>query len=117
MLKVLSKEVNFIINFLDKVTLYYGISSDISNYRCIAKINSIPKFLEKMRIDLLYHHISPLLSLCQHGFRKIRSSTTNVLGLTAIVNKGFSNKMQSDFSKAFDKVKPLLPNWALAPLL
>ena len=57
-----------------------------------------------MRTDRLYHHISPLLSSCQNGFRKLRSSTTNVLGLTAIVNKEFSNKMQADFSKEFDKV-------------
>ena len=45
-----------------------GIRSDILNYRGIAKINAIPKLLEKMITNLLYHQISLLLSLVNTAF-------------------------------------------------
>lgn len=86
-----------------------GSKLEVSNYRGIAMLNAIPKLLEKILTDSLSHQTSSLLSTCQHGFRKSRSTTTNILELTTIVNNGFLNKMQTDviytdFSKAFDKV-------------
>lgn len=86
-----------------------GSKIDVSNYRGIAKLSAIPKLLEKIITDMLSHQVSSLLSCCQHGFRKSRSTITNILELTTVVNEGFRNRMQTDtiytdFSKAFDKV-------------
>lgn len=86
-----------------------GSKSEVRNYRGIAKLSSIPKLLEKMLTDNLSHHVSCLLSSCQHGFRKSRSTITNILQLTTTVNEGFVRGLQTDviytdFSKAFDKV-------------
>lgn len=86
-----------------------GSKLEISNYRGIAKLNAVPKLLEKILSDSLSHQITSLLSPCQHGFCKSRSTTTNILELTTIVNDGFLKSMQTDviytdFSKAFDKV-------------
>jgi len=52
---------------------------------------------------------SSLISPCQHGFIKRRSTTTNLLELTSFVLDGFNKKLQThviytDFSKAFDCV-------------
>lgn len=86
-----------------------GSKSEVSNYRGIAKLSNIPKLLEKILTDSISHQISTLLSPCQHGFRKSRSTITNVLEFTTKISDGFMNKMQTDaiytdFSKAFDKV-------------
>lgn len=86
-----------------------GSKLEVSNYRGIAKLNAIPKLFEKIITDCLCHQISSILSPCQHGFRKLRSTATNILELTTIVNEGFVNNKQTDviytdFSKAFDKV-------------
>lgn len=72
-------------------------------------MSCIPKLLEKIVTDSLTHQVSCILSPCQHGFRKSRSTTTNILELTTTVIEGFVNGMQTDtiytdFSKAFDKV-------------
>ena len=86
-----------------------GSKSLISNYRGIAKLNTIPKLFEKIIYDMLSHQISSILSPKQHGFRKSFSTITNILELTTRVNEGFVNQQQTDviytdFSKAFDKV-------------
>ena len=86
-----------------------GNKINVSNYRGIAKLSAIPKLLEKLITDLVSHQVSSLLSPFQHGFRKSRSTITNVLELTTIINDGFRDRMQTDviytdFSKAFDKV-------------
>lgn len=86
-----------------------GSKIEVSNYRGIAKLSAIPKLLEKIMTDNLSHLIAPFLSTHQHGFRKSRSTITNILELTTLVNDGFRARMQTDaiytdFSKAFDKV-------------
>lgn len=86
-----------------------GSKACISNYRGIAKLSAIPKLFEKLIYDSLSHHVSSILSPTQHGFRKYRSTITNLLELTTLVNEGFINMKQTDviyndFSKAFDKV-------------
>jgi len=57
----------------------------------------------------LQHLCSSLISPCQHGFVKRRSTTTNLLEFTSFVLDGFNKKLQTDviytdFSKAFDSV-------------
>jgi len=50
-----------------------------------------------------------VLSPCQHGFVKRRSTTTNLLELSSIVINGFKKKMKTDliytdFCKSFDSL-------------
>lgn len=90
-----------------------GNKSGVTNYRGIAKLSTIPKLFEKCLTDQLCHKISSVLSPFQHGFRKGCSTTTNLLHLTSLVNRGFTNGQHTDviytdFSKAFDKVNHTL---------
>lgn len=86
-----------------------GCKSSINNYRGIAKLSSIPKLFEQCICETLCHQISSLLSPSQHGFRKGRSTSTNLLELTTKINNSFTigkstNVIYTDFSKAFDRV-------------
>lgn len=86
-----------------------GSRIDASNYRGIAKLNTIPKLFEKIVTEILSFQVSSVFCKFQHGFRKHRSTVTNLLELTTIVNEGFRRRYQTDciytdFSKAFDKV-------------
>jgi len=61
----------------------------------------------------MHNLCSSLISPCQHGFVKGRSTTTNLLELTSFVIDGFNKKWQTDviytdFSKAFDSVNHFL---------
>lgn len=90
-----------------------GNKSDVCNYRGIAKLSDIPKLFEKCLMDCLTHQVSTLLSPLQHGFRKGFSTMTNILHLTTLVNRAFTNGQHTDviytdFSKAFDKVNHAL---------
>lgn len=86
-----------------------GNKSNISNYRGIAKLSTIPKLFEKLITDHLCHQVTSIMSPYQHGFRKGCSAVSNLLHLTTLVNRGFVQHKQTDavytdFSKAFDKV-------------
>jgi len=95
---------SFIIPLLKK-----GNKSDISNYRGIAKLSSIPKLFEKIITCQLQHHCRSIISPCQHGFTRCRSTSTNLLESTSLITTGFLTHHQTDviytdFSKAFDSV-------------
>ena len=65
--------------------------------------------LEKILVSSLQHLCKSIISPSQHGFVKGRSTTTNLLEFTSLVNDAFSEKKQTDviytdFSKAFDSV-------------
>jgi len=86
-----------------------GNKSDISNYRGIAKLSSIPKLFEKIITCQLQHHCRSIISPCQHGFTRCRSTSTNLLEFTSLITRGFLTHHQTDviytdFSKAFDSV-------------
>lgn len=90
-----------------------GNKAEIENYRCIAKLSTIPKIFEKLITDHLCYQVSCLISPYQHGFQKGCSTITNLIQLTSAINRGFFQKKQTDviytdFSKAFDKVNHLL---------
>ena len=70
-----------------------GNKSDVTNYRGIAKLSIISKMFEKLIADFLVHHTSSLLSPHQPGFPK--STTTNVLHLTSMINEAFSQRKQT----------------------
>ncbi|XP_075167903.1 uncharacterized protein LOC142240069 [Haematobia irritans] len=90
-----------------------GDRNDVCNYRGISNLSAIPKLMEKILTNSITHQISSLLSTSQHGFRRKRSTITNLLEFTCLVNDAFRNRLQTDtiytdFSKAFDKVNHAL---------
>jgi len=64
-------------------------------------LSAIPKTFERIITSQLQHLRSFLISPCQHGFVKRRSTTTNLLELTSFV---LDDVIYTDFSKAFDSV-------------
>jgi len=86
-----------------------GAKVNVQNCRGISKLSAIPKTFEHIITSHLQHFCSSLISPCQHGFVKRRSTTTNLLELTSFVIDGFNKKFKTDiiytdFSKAFDSV-------------
>lgn len=86
-----------------------GDKCNIDNYRGIAILSAIPKLFEKLVYDKISSIINPLLNEQQHGFRKGRSTTTNLMLFTSDVlcdmEKGHQiDAVYTDFSKAFDSV-------------
>lgn len=86
-----------------------GDKRSIENYRGIAILSAIPKLFEKIICDKLTRVINPLLNEQQHGFRKGRSTTTNLMVMVSDVlvkmEKGHQiDAVYTDFSKAFDRV-------------
>ena len=85
--------------------------SDPSNYRPVS-LTSIPsKILEHVIYRHLMTHLeaNAILSDAQHGFRKGRSCETQLLFILENLTKTLDNRrqvdlIQTDFSKAFDKV-------------
>jgi len=78
-------------------------------YRGISKLSAIPKLFGNIITPLFQHSCRSLISYCQHGFIKRRSTTTNLLEFTSFVTRGFRKNCQTDviytdFSKAFDSV-------------
>jgi len=91
-----------------------GSKLNACNYRGISKLSAIPKLFENIITPHLQHSCRSLISSCQHGFIKRRSTTTNLLEFTSFVIGGFRKNRQTDvvytdFSKAFDSVShPIL---------
>lgn len=103
-----------------------GNVHDVENYRGISILSCLPKVLEKMVYDVVYHAVQPLISEHQHGFMRKRSTTTNLMVFVNSLIKSIEKRRQVDaiyidFSKAFDKVPHALavekircmglPNW------
>jgi len=85
--------------------------SNISNYRPISKLSSIPKLFELIIYDSIYESCTKIISKFQHGFMKKRSTVTNLLECQSHYIKSMESGYQTDviytdFSKAFD----LLPH-------
>lgn len=69
----------------------------------------IPKILDRLITDKLYHHLDCLLPSQQHGFRAKRSTTTNLLEKTQYIFQHFKaatciDVIYFDYTKAFDQV-------------
>ena len=91
-----------------------GDPSDLSNYRPIALLSVISKFLEKIMVgkvcDFLESH--RLLDGFQHGFRSGFSTESAMVELVQCVNDKIDQDMfvvlvSFDLSRAFDTVHPL----------
>jgi len=86
-----------------------GAKVNVQNCRGISKWSAIPKTFERIITSHLHRLCSSLISPCQHGFVKRRSTTTYLLELTSFVIDGFNKKIHTDviytdFCKAFDSV-------------
>jgi len=86
-----------------------GDKTSIDNYRGIATLSTIPKLFEKIISQKITSFVETRLNEQQHGFRRNRSTTTNLMIFTSSVlcdmEKGYSvDTIYTDFKKAFDKV-------------
>lgn len=86
-----------------------GSAIDIENYRGIAMQSCLPKILDKHITTLLYEHLGDIISSSQHGFRKGKSTTTNLIELTQFLHENIKSSqidvIYFDFSKAFDQIR------------
>jgi len=86
-----------------------GDKSYLCNYRPVAILSAPAKLFEIILHKYIYNHCWQFLVDQQHGFRPTRSTVTNLLTFTKVVNKSLDNNIQldviyTDFEKAFDKV-------------
>ena len=83
-----------------------GNGSNISNYKGIAKLSAIPKFMVKLVTHYLFFNTKSLI----HPFKvlKGRSTVTILLNLCHVFRgflvRAWTDVIYIDFSKAFDKV-------------
>ena len=87
-----------------------GDKHNIQNYRPIAIISNFSKLFESILSNVLYRHVSPMISTCQHGFIKGRSTSTNLCEYVQFISNALEARTQvdviyTDLSKAFDTVK------------
>uniref|UniRef100_A0A1B6K0F4 Reverse transcriptase domain-containing protein n=1 Tax=Homalodisca liturata TaxID=320908 RepID=A0A1B6K0F4_9HEMI len=86
-----------------------GVSTNLSNYRPISIIPTFSKIFEKIVLKRLIDHLTQLdlLTNCQHGFLKGRSTATALTDLVEFIidhiDKGkYTTAVLLDYSKAFD---------------
>lgn len=89
-----------------------GNSSFIENYRGIALQSSLLKVLDIFITSKLDAHLGSIIPESQHGFRKKRSTLSNLLRIThdIALNSARANAtdvIYIDFSKAFDRADHL----------
>jgi len=86
-----------------------GRRSDITCYRAIAILSTIPKLFESLVKSRIEFHIKNKLSSRQHGFTKGKSTITNLMVFSSEVfdtvgSCGQVDVVYTDFSKAFDRL-------------
>ena len=86
-----------------------GARSNVENYRPIAKLPTIAKFFESLVNKKLTLLIEKYIVHQQHGFRKKKSTVTNLSEFVTYALKGINAGSQidvlyTDFAKAFDRV-------------
>ena len=86
-----------------------GNKKDVSNYRPICILNSIPKLLEKMITPLIHRAFEHMFIEQQHGFSGSKSTLSNLTIITSYLSNaldrcGQVDVVYTDFAKAFDKV-------------
>ena len=88
-----------------------GSRSQTENYRPVSLTGQLSKVMESVVRDTITEHLDRhhLITDSQHGFRRGRSCTTNLLEFLDKVTEGINQKESVDvifldFAKAFDKV-------------
>ena len=86
-----------------------GSASAVTNYRGVSIICSLSKAFEKLIHTAIYRATAPFISNNQHGFRKHRSTTSNLMCYVTAISRELELKRQVDsvyidFAKAFDTV-------------
>ena len=86
-----------------------GARSNVENYRPIAKLPTIAKFFELLVNKKLTMLIEKFIVHQQHGFRRKKSTVTNLSEFVTYALKGINAGSQidvlyTDFAKAFDRV-------------
>ena len=90
-----------------------GDHTNIVNYRPIAILSNFSKVFESILYKHLYAQVKNLISPCQHGFMKKRSTETNLAVLSQYVAEALNQRGQvdvlyTDFRKAFDTINFLI---------
>lgn len=85
------------------------VRTDVKNFRPISILNSMPKLLEKLIVNILSSNLRSTIVEEQHGFFSGRSTVTNLAITNNIIFKNKDKYIQTDiiytdFAKAFDKV-------------
>ena len=86
-----------------------GRRSDITCYRAISILSTIPKLFESLVKSRIEFHIKNKLSSRQHGFTQGKSTITNLMVFSSEVfdtvgSCGQVDVVYIDFSKAFDRL-------------
>ena len=88
-----------------------GNKASVDCYRPISLLCSVSKVLEKLIFDTVYQHVEDMLTDCQYGFRKKRSTVLQMIVFLKEVYELYDSQsiknlsiLYLDFSKAFDKV-------------
>ena len=88
-----------------------GVKTEPSNYRPVSLTSIIAKMFERIIKQHIESHIDThdILSECQHGFRRHKSTSTNLISfmndLATYANDSKSvSVIYTDFRKAFDRV-------------
>lgn len=86
-----------------------GSREDVSNYRPITIQPVLAKVFESLVLERLAFSLEGIIAQEQHGFRKGRSTVTNLITFQEYIMSAFSKHHQVDciyldFSKAFDRV-------------
>ena len=86
-----------------------GDVHDVSNYRPISLLSIVSKLLDRVIHIHVSEFVKPSLSDFQHGFRKKRSCSTQLLGVFHDIGEALDSGKEADmiyldFSKAFDSV-------------
>ena len=86
-----------------------GNNSQVYNYRPVSLLNIPWKIFKTLIFKKLYTFCSPFLNDSQFGFRKTRSTITQLIHFLQKIYEGIATNSDidvlfTDFSKAFDKV-------------
>ena len=91
------------------IPIFKSDRSLISNYRPISLLCNVSKVLEHIIFNKIINHVTALISPCQFGFQRARSTTQQLImfrnDIQNAVSKGYQiDVIYPDFKKGFDSV-------------
>lgn len=87
--------------------------TNIENYRPISKQNVFMKLFDKCIKSRLLNHCLSIIVPCQHGFVPKKSTISNFINFTSFISTELDDSKEvhaiyTDFSKAFNRINPIL---------